>query len=234
MPVRLQETSASPFQCQTSSAGRVLTPNILDSYFDSVKAAEFMADGDLTVLREDMTTYIYTLPSVSDGRNCSGTVVSIQYCYYWTGNRNANRQVTIFHLVAANIDESRRRLRIPVQSSPKRDNCTNVTGNYVCCTVTPLHSSQFDVLSDAIRYGVVITGDHPRPLAFTTASNSTTAYRIPSVNEFFAPREEQRTTTGLVLLRFLIGMLWRLKLLCTLSFCWPLYSYIWHNDTRPG
>ena len=155
-------------------------------------------------------TFIFTLPSEAAGRTCSGTVVALQYCFQ-TRQKHIDTLSTIFQLVTANSDGSNIKL-FPVQTTPIADNCTNSKGNErICCAVTTLNSSsQFDVPTSAIPYGVVVEGreDH-RPLAFN-ATSGITAQLFSS--EDLVPgsdlslSEAQRTATGLVLLRFLISM----------------------------
>ena len=72
--------SAALFQCQHSTFqdGQVFTPNIPDLYFNHTYAADME---DLLMRPRNGLTYFFTIPPESAERNCSGTVVAIQYCY---------------------------------------------------------------------------------------------------------------------------------------------------------
>ena len=73
--------SSSLFQCQSSSdqSGLVYTPNIPDEYFNDVNVANFRTSS-LNV-KGKRATHIFTIPPELVSRNCSGSLVSIQYCY---------------------------------------------------------------------------------------------------------------------------------------------------------
>ena len=73
------QNSPSMFQCQFSSqpSGFLYTPNIPDSYFND---ENYIMTNEVAGLINGII-YIFTLPSESVQRNCSGRVESIQYCY---------------------------------------------------------------------------------------------------------------------------------------------------------
>ncbi len=92
--------SSSVFQCQSSSdqSGLVYTPNIPDFYLNDVNAAAlWSSDGSFKRLITTERTHIFTIPPESASRNCSGSLVSIQYCYR-ARDRNINVEQTIFIL----------------------------------------------------------------------------------------------------------------------------------------
>ena len=82
---------SSLYQCQPSSqnSDQVFIPNIPDFYFDHASAALFRGDGDnnLTVTGSRGRTFVFTVPAVSPERNCSGAVMSIQYCHQARANQ---------------------------------------------------------------------------------------------------------------------------------------------------
>ncbi len=96
--------SSSLFQCQSSSDqnGLVYTPNIPNEYFNHTNAADLRTSGGFLVglnvtVREKRATHIFTIPPESASRNCSGSLVSIQYCYR-ARDRDINKRRDIFVL----------------------------------------------------------------------------------------------------------------------------------------
>ena len=170
-------TSFQPFQCQSSSdqSGLVYTPNIPDVYFNDINAAvvpvlEPVSPG---------TTYIYTIPSEQIlQHNCSGGVVSIQYCYQ-TSNLGVDN-TTIFNLLSLRetgsvftVDSS-----IPIRSDPSKEICTSGNPKW-CCYNTPLSSNQLSIPSSEYTFGVVtFSGDTTTPLAFHNSVKNYLADRI--------------------------------------------------------
>ncbi len=95
------------FQCQPSSEqdGLVFTPNIPDFYFNFEKAGNFRAGpgANLTTLSQDIS-YIFTIPPVSSQRDCSGTVVAMQFCYEYRDNRSLGTTVNAFQFFTLTRD----------------------------------------------------------------------------------------------------------------------------------
>ena len=121
-------TSQQLFQCQRStvtspagqSLGVIYTPNIPDSYFNH---AALDGNGELTLAIQG-TTYIFTMPSLLGGRNCSGTLMGIQYCY--RVDSTSNRRINVFEylsgtLNAVNVFAILK--RVTIGSTPSTDIC---------------------------------------------------------------------------------------------------------------
>ncbi len=155
------------------------------------------------------TTYIFTIPSEQIlQRNCSGGVVSIQYCYQAS---NLGGEVVIFNLLSLHretgsvfrVDSS-----IPIRSTPSNEICTS--GNpRRCCDNTPLSSSQLSIPSSEYTFGVVTFSGDVTPLAFHNSVGNYVVTRIavtisvPSVQSTITPGPSLQLP--LLLLRFLIG-----------------------------
>ena len=183
----------APFQCQSSSnqKGLVYTPNIPDFYFNHVNAADFRSgDGSNLTDTDRDTTYFFTVPAESASRNCSGDVVSIQYCYQ-VRNRSRDRVTnsSVFKLLA--VDRNGLQFTIinstTIQTTPQGIICTNpqAGGITICCDITPL--SGLHIPASEYTFGIVITNRNVRPLAF---ANSAREYRV---EQFIASLD----TTGL-------------------------------------
>ena len=102
------------FQCQHSSysSGQVYTPNIPDFYFDNEKAAAFSTGSSGANLTTAIAghTYIFTIPPVSAERNCTGTVIALQYCHVDRRNLNVQRR-EIFNLFLLSEDDDSRKIQ---------------------------------------------------------------------------------------------------------------------------
>lgn len=87
------------FQCHSvqDQSGLISIPNIPDFLFINNAAASDVTSGALTVTQFGLT-YIFTIPAESEQRNCSGTVLSIQYCYE-ASNETIGSNQHIFNLL---------------------------------------------------------------------------------------------------------------------------------------
>ncbi len=156
------------------------------------------------------TTHIYTIPPEQIlQRNCSGGVVSIQYCYQ--ASNLGGKNTVIFNLLSLHretrgvfrVDSS-----IPIRSDPSNEICTS--GNPVwCCDNTPPSSNQLSIPSSEYTFGVVTFSGDVTPLAF---HNSVGKYQVPRMDVAVGVPSVQSTITpgpsqqrSLLLLRFLIG-----------------------------
>ncbi len=157
------------------------------------------------------TTYIYTIPSEQIlQRNCSGGVVSIQYCYQ--ASNLGGGSIVIFNLLSLHREETGDIFRvdssIPIRSDPTNDICT--TGNSKwCCDNTLLSSNPLSIPSSEYTFGVVTFSGDVTPLAF---HNSVGNYQVPRMDVAVGVPSVQSTITpgpsqqrSLLLLRFLIG-----------------------------
>ncbi len=159
------------------------------------------------------TTYIFTIPPEQIlQRNCSGGVVSIQYCYE-ARNRGVG-DTAIFNLLSLHRETGgvfRVANSIPIRSTPSHEICVHMSGTGWCCDNTPLSSNQLSIPSSGYTFGVVTFGgdDTTTPLAF---HNSVGNFQVPRIDVAAGvPAVPSTITTGppqprsLLLLRFLIG-----------------------------
>ncbi len=166
---RPDEESFEPFQCQSSSdrSGLVYTPNIHDSYFNPVN---FMTGGRANFTGSaNGVAYFFTLPAESVSRNCSGDVVSIQYCYRARYNNiTMGTSINVFNLL--DVDRNGTQFTVInstiIQTTSNNSICTDPPGNIqqICCDTTPLSGLQ--IPSSEYTFGIVITNANVRPLAF--------------------------------------------------------------------
>ncbi len=97
MPVLLRSKWTSPHPQQ------VYTPNIPDEYFNDTNAVDFRTGDEANLTNtENGARYFFTVPAESTSRNCSGDVVSIQYCYQ---ARDSDRDTNsiVFNLLAVDL-----------------------------------------------------------------------------------------------------------------------------------
>ena len=211
-------TSESLYQCMHSKeqTGQVYTPNIPDFYFNDMNAANFRTGrkANLTAAMNRIT-YIFPIPSESPLRNCSGTVVSLQYCYQ-ARNRDIGMNQSIFSLLSLvkNGSDFTVSNKIQIRTSPQNSICTQWGRNQqqiICCDSTSLQpTDRFMILPTNYSFGVVV-----RSLRLLTFATSAMEYHaeqflaslgVNSPNGTFTLTDANRTqSSSLLLLRFFIG-----------------------------
>ena len=119
----------------------------------------------------------FTVPAESPSRNCSGDVVSIQYCYRaWNNDINQRRNPFILLDVARNGLEFTITNRTFVQTNSTDSTCTPApAGSFICCDTTSLTTRGFEAPSSEYTFGIVDTSNTLNPLAFV---DSVTEYRV--------------------------------------------------------
>ena len=205
-----------------------IPPIIPDFYFnDSNAAANFRTDGsaNLTQSQFRRVAYIFTIPPESSLRNCSGTVVSLQYCYQ-ARNRDIgiSRTVFIFLSLTQNGMHFTVNRRIFIRTTPANTICTNSSGSIeqICCDTTTLNANnRLELSSSNFSFGVVITYGNVRPLAFTTSSTKyhVKQYRTSLGNSetMFTLSSNEKVNDSFLLFRFVIGKGNKIKLLQFIS-----------------
>ena len=165
-------------------------------------------------------THIFTFPSESVQRNCSGRVVSIQYCYQAKNSERDERQ-NVFNFLSLVQEPVHNGVKFTVNSSiiiqttPEDSICSNPLGNIqqVCCDTTFLSATnQFQIPPSTYTFGVVIINNNVKPLAFV---NTVTEYHVEqyqaslgnlSPGSIFTLTENTQVNGSLLLVRFIIGM----------------------------
>lgn len=213
------QTNSSVFQCQPSSnqGGRVYTPNIPDLYFNNINAADFRNGfgSNLTVASRGVT-YIYTIPAKSIGRNCSGNIVAINFCYQarpW----NVGDNTIVFNLdrvLTADGYDFTVSTRLTVHTIPQDNICTAADiFHIICCdTFTLGTTQQMGLPSSNYTIAVTVGNNEVRPLVFEAGISQ---YRydqlqVPYGNSlpdsFSLDEGNVLTDQSLLLIRFFIGI----------------------------
>ena len=214
------------YQCQTSSdqRGLVYTPNISDDYFNHVFAAAASSSTNGTprlVEARDGFTYFFTLPPQSSAaRNCSGTLVAIQFCYHaeLRNNEDENLQDIFEFLVTDRQDLRFTFSRFRVQAASSETNCVvgqrNMMGPntpHDCCTSFQPPNELQTIPSSSFTFGIRIFDRDFTPFVFR---ESVQEFRVEQFQtEAIGPedsfitlgRESNVTDNALFLLRFLLG-----------------------------
>ena len=147
----------------------------------------------------DGITYIFTIPPESPLRNCSGTAVSLQYCYQARDrNRGMTRDVFNFLSLVQNGSQFTVNSRLTIQTTPHNNICTDPRPpesiQQICCDTSSLNASnQFQLPSSDFTFGIVITNNDVRPLAFTT---SALEYRVEHYQVSLGPNGRNIVTLG--------------------------------------
>ena len=210
--------SSSVFQCQFSSqpSGFFYTPNIPDSYFND---ENYIMTNEVAELVNGIT-HIFTLPSESVQRNCSGRVESIQYCYQ-ARDSDRNERQNVFNFLSLIQEPVQNGVQftvnssITIQTTPEDSICSDPPGGIeqICCDTTFLSpTNQFQIPPSTYTFGVEIINNNVKPLAF---ANTVTKYRVEqylaSISSLpsgfmFTLTENTQVNRSLLLLRFSIGM----------------------------
>ena len=208
--------SAALFQCQhsTHQDGQVFTPNIPDLYFDP---ASFKGMKNSVSKSRNGFTYIFTIPPESAERNCSGTVVAIQYCY-WVHKDNIGsiHDVFSFHSVTRDGFAFAVTDSFTVRTTQHQESdCRKIMGkDYLCCDTTTLGAdNQLSISTDNYTFGVTIVNDQVKPYALNLAKFEVEHFQLAlgangqlqAGMEFDA--EQAAVIGGLLLMRLFIGKL---------------------------
>ena len=153
----LVTTGCQLFNCLSSSDSSsdvVFYPNISDVHFERSNAASYPRS-------DRMHSRFYTVPFSPSGRNCSGSVSSIKYCY-WILNSEFTRNITVFEVVLGTQTQTRTQTTFDVTrtlaviSRPHTDICTqfNRKKSRVCCDTFELPNNLFHIPSSQFTYGI--------------------------------------------------------------------------------
>ena len=230
----MQSQTTSIFQCQSSSDqnGLVYTPNIPDFYFNDMNAANFRTGSRANLTTsQDGITYIFTIPPESPlMRNCSGTVVSLQYCYQARDRDiEMTRDVFDFLTLVQNGLQYTVSSSLTIQTTPRSSICTDTSESIqqTCCDTSSLNANdQFQLRSSDFTFGVVITNSNVRPLVFTT---SALEYRVEQFQAALGADgstpgnnvtlgANTRVNDGSLVFRFIIGKVFMLSIVTANSF----------------
>lgn len=219
------QNSTSPvksplFQCQFSSeqSRKITTPNIPGFDFSHENAAAFSNDPNvnLTILSRG-TTYIFTILPESAQRNCSGSVIAIQYCYE-PRVLNASKRTFEFLSLIQDGQQFTVNRTFRINSTPTSLICTNSSTSEdireTCCDTTTLEdTTPFQIPSSSYTFGITIRLH--RLLGFTYSATEyvpeqfqtkLTEYPIPIGLNFTLNETDRLTDKPFPLLRFLIGI----------------------------
>ena len=207
------------FRCQFSSepSGFIYTPNIPDFYFND---ESYTMTNEVAELVNGVTN-IFTLPSESVQRNCSGRVESIQYCYQARDSDRKKRQ-NVFNFLSLVQESVQDGVQFTVNSSitilttPEDSICTDRPGRgmqQICCDTVFLNATnQFQIFPSMYTFGIQIINNNVKPLAFTNREYRIEQYQtslgnsLPSSGTMFTLTENDKVNRPLLLLRFSIGM----------------------------
>jgi len=134
---------------------QVYTPNITDFYFDATNAASFR--NSLIPVVAGITTIFTVPPESSMQRNCSGTLVAVQYCYQISSSA-FNQTNDIFNFLSlTNVSEYNFTVtrKLTVRSRPETNVCSDLLGSdRICCDTTTVNPTlQFP--SSSYTFGII-------------------------------------------------------------------------------
>ena len=115
-----------------------------ENFFLALQPENIRTGGGANLTRSHTrgVTYIFTVPPESPLRNCSGTVVSLQYCYQ-ARNRDRENNRTVFNILSLTQNGMSFRVnrRIFIRTIPPDSICTSI-GNrrQICCDNTTLRN----------------------------------------------------------------------------------------------
>ena len=178
-------TSESLYQCMHSreQTGQVYTPNIPDFYFNHMNAANFRTGprANLTAAKDGIA-YIFPIPSESPLRNCSGTVVSLQYCYQARNiDIGMNQFVFKFLSLVKNGLDFTVSDNIRISTIPQNRMCTRwgrQKQQIICCDNTSLQPTNQFIIPPTINYSFGVVVRNQRSFRLLTFAPSAMKYHV--------------------------------------------------------
>ena len=160
-------------------------------------------------------TYFFTIPPESAERNCSGTVVAIQYCYQVHQDFiNSAEDVFSFHSVTRDGFVFTVNSSFTVRTNPHLESeCTQVSKiRYLCCDTTTLSAdNQLSISPESYTFGVTIVNKDATPYAFRDDTEfvveqfqGSLGTTLPAGTSY-SLLQSLSVNDGLLLTRFLIG-----------------------------
>ena len=116
----------------------------------------------MTAIGKKGSTYIFTVPSFSEERNCSGNISHIEYCYEveYEGDLGSVRNIFDFITVERNGLNFTVLMRDAVITTPEESTCTDPPGDgkpdRVCCTKQAFTAQ---LTTSSFSYGVVVNNN---------------------------------------------------------------------------
>ena len=207
------------FQCQPSSSPgneQTYSPNIPDIYFHHTNISE--STTNLSAYRSSISAE-YNVFRVGMLQDCTGTVMSVQYCYRGPRSLSVeNSETTIFQLGIGTLtdgsepffDPNSQFSLIPVQSVPDGSKCTSADGTDIitCCDKTDINQFTYYNSNDNFAYvlGVDSSSD-VQLLAFAGLDQfDLNAYQVVNFGQQISLVGSFRVELGLPVLRFFIGI----------------------------
>ena len=157
-------------------------------------------------------TYFFTIPPESAERNCSGTVVTIQFCYRIRKNLiNSTQDVLLFHSVTRDGFDFTVNGSFTVRTTPHQSECAQSRNWYLCCDTTTLSAeNQLSISPESYTFGVTIVNKDVTPYAFRDDTEfvieqfqAAIGTTIPVGTSYTLAWSE--VSDGLLLMRFMIG-----------------------------
>ena len=154
----------------------------------------------------------FTIPPLSQARNCSGTVMAIQHCYHADlKSKEIGKDKDIFEFLS-DINQIIND-RFMVRSASDANNC--VVGKkamgrmpHDCCsTFTLAENNRFLILNSNYTFGVGISNTNRRPYAFKDEITefNVNQYQVPSAKGDSLAQGSRLSGHSLFLMKFLIG-----------------------------
>ena len=201
------------FQCQPSpeKLGLYYIPNIPDSYLKQTGDNENEDESTISTTK-DKSIYIFTIPPKSDVRNCSGTLVSIKFCYE-AKRKYFGKNIEIFTLVSLNKNGFIFEVihRIPITTTPMKSVCTEMDNlsDYMCCDIKQLLMPQFQLNISSFTYGIFLQDYKLLQLISELRDHHYQQYQVPLrtlPTTFTSEQDDLKNEESLILLKFFLGL----------------------------
>ena len=194
----------------------MLFPNISDDYFNAAGAVKLINDRILTLPTDRDTTQYFVIPTYSPmQRNCSGNVMSINYCY-WVPRRERGNNV-VFEVVLGNQHGSSFIVNrtFAVNSMALNRRCKRRGPARVCCDTHMLSSEDvFHIPPSRFVFGINLLGHQVRFRSIFSFSS----YEVDDLAISGQQYElGNQSSTPFFLLQFSIGNTFHVQLLVLFS-----------------
>lgn len=208
---KASQQESSLYQCLPNSnvPGQSWIPNIPSQYFTNRSS---LISGNLETARYAFT-YVFEVPALESGRNCTGNVSAIQVCYRPPSDQNTGtRELMTFLVLDRQGTSAAVTKSFPVMVNPQTAACSSILIS--CCEVVPLQiGNQFELSSGGFTYGMIITQQNIQPILFASSVTEYNVNQYQIAVGLAPPLSVDLQPTGLVsgsslmVLRFTLGKL---------------------------
>ena len=210
----------SLLKCQPTSedSEEVFLPNIPDEIFDHENISDLRTKEGIELIPTEDVTFVFNLPPVPTERNCSGTVIAIEFCYQIRSIDITDR-INVFNFLTLSRNGQQYTVtdRLRVRTTPSQSICVNSTAPgsedlVICCDrESEGPRREFPISPSEYSFAILVRNGKLLTFANSASEYNLEHFRIPlrgsgNPNSTFTVSEMDRFTNKSVpLVRFILG-----------------------------